>query len=136
MPERVRQTRRVTLTRGLTRTVKWRFRKGLSLCCESATLIPVPMRVGKHHLILIPYTYARTRMRKGLKHESQSRRVARTRPRWPRGAPRWVEGPLTPQDEPAYVSAAPLAPGGVCARLGPTRGPRTDRVCNDKEVVP
>jgi len=36
----------------------------------------------------------------------------------------------------AYRPTSPPPPGGISGRLGPTRGPRTDRVCNDKEVAP
>ena len=62
-----------------------------------------------------------------------TRFVARSGPvlRRLRCAPRWAVGQRTPPGRPTYVSVAPLALGGVCARLGPTwwwadRGRRAD----------
>ena len=46
----------------------------------------------------------------------------------------WANGRR--QGVPAYVPAAPLAPGGVSGRLEPNCGSRVDRVCSDEEVAP
>lgn len=54
----------------------------------------------------------------------------------PRDAPRWAVGHGRGPAYRNYDVAAPLAPGGVPARWGPTRGPRMVRFDVDTEVKP
>jgi hypothetical protein len=71
VPDQIGQTRRVAVTRSVSRRAKWRRPNALRFACESATLIST-LCVWRQHIC----TCARTRMRKGLESESQSRRVA------------------------------------------------------------
>lgn len=108
------QTRRVALTRGLTRTAKWWCHKLLTSCCESATLVLGLTRVEKKtHPLYTPHAWARVRprMRKGLKRESQSRRLAT-----PTALVGHVPAPVGPRRvlwPPAYPpTTCPAAPRG------------------------
>lgn len=78
------QSRRVALTRSVSRNAKDRRRKALAFACESATHEFLPLRVGPETLMyrvctrerVRAYARVRPRMRKGLKTESQSRKLA------------------------------------------------------------
>lgn len=73
-----RLSRRITVTRGLTRNANSRRRRGLASTCESATQDSLPIRIGQ--AMCIPSAWMRSRMCKGLETESQSRRVAKVTP--------------------------------------------------------
>lgn len=80
------QTRRLALTRRVTRNAKGLSRKVLAFACESATHDSLPIREGPKTYMyrtrvrerVRVYARVRPRMRKGLKTESQSRRLARS----------------------------------------------------------
>ena len=77
MPDPGRQTRRLAPTRDVTRSAKQRHIHGLDVVCESASQDSHPWHEERNNV----HVYARvcTRMCKGLKRDSQTRRLADSR---------------------------------------------------------